>query len=204
MYLITDENNKTWRDIQWDVNTTHTEPNDNYHFYAYNSPIVALFMYPAYEGDVNNPKLWKGKGEECSRDEGFRRRFAKFTTLEPIEVTFPTDEQRLIYGFINALTVAQNKKFNDWAMKYLKKEDQSIETAKKLLDEDGIMFDDKCGCAYALVAAIEKSDFLRYPAYSSHRAWHDSLDQRLPLDLEQGAQVALTVPFEDIVQILGS
>lgn len=201
MYLITDADNKTWRGEQWDTNITHTESNDNYHFYAYTNPLTALFMYPAYEGDINNPRLWKGKGEELSRDEGIRSRYAKFTTLEKLEVTSPTEEQSMIFGFINALTIARNKTFNEWAMKFLKKEDETLETANKMLDE--IMFDDKCSCAYALVAGMEKKDFHRYAAYSSHRAWHDSLDQKRVLDLEQAAQVALTVPFADVVQILG-
>lgn len=200
MYLITDEENKTWRGNQWDVNITHTEDNDNYHFFAYTNPLTALFMYPAYEGDINNPRLWKGKGEERSRDEGIRSSYGKFTTSEKLEVTFPTEEQSMIFGFVNALAVAHNKTFNAWALKYLKKEDESLESANKMLDE--IMFDDKCSCAYALVAGIEKKDFHRYAAYSSHRAWHDSLDQRLSLDLEQAAQVALTLPLEDVVQIL--
>jgi hypothetical protein len=201
MYLITDSENKTWRGEQWDINVTHTEGNDNYHFFAYTNPLTALFMYPAYEGDINNPQLWKGKGEELSKDWGIRCGYGKFTTLEKLEVTFPTEEQSMIFGFINALAVARNKTFNDWALKFLKKEDESLETANKMLDD--IMGEDSCGCAFALVGGMEKKDFHRYGAYASHRAWHDSLDQRLPVDLEQAAQVALTLPLEDIVQILG-
>jgi len=201
MYLITDSDNKTWRGEQWDVNVTHTESNDNYHFFVYPNPLTALFMYPTYEIDINNPILWKGKGEDISREWGIRNSYGKFTTLEKIEATFPTEEQSMIFGFINALAVARHKTFNDWALKFLKKEDETLESANKMLDN--IVFEDNCSCAHALVGGIEKKDFHRYAAYASHRAWHDSLDQRVPIDLEQAAQIALTVPLNDIIQILG-
>ena len=65
-----------------------------------------------------------------------------------------------------------------------------------------INYDETCRCAFALEAAIEKQDFQHYPAYAVHRAWHDSLDKKVKLSLEQTAQIALTVAIEDIVQIL--
>lgn len=202
MYLITDEHDKTWRDIQWGPNITHSESNDNYQFYVYHSALTLLFMYPAYEGDTNNPKVWKCKPANLTRDDGFRQRFDTLTTLEPVEVVWPTDEQRMTFACINALAIVKNQDFNNWALKYLKKEDQSLEAAEKMLRD--IDYDDTCGCAYALTAAIEKKDFFRFTAYSSHRAWHDGLDTTTKLDLDQTAQVVLTVTLEDIVQILGS
>lgn len=202
MYLITDEHDKTWREIQWGPNITHSESNDNYQFYVYHSPLTLVFMYPSYEGDINNPKVWKCRANNLTRDEEFRQRFETLTTLEPVEVVWPTDEQRMTFACINALAIAKNKHFNDWAMKYLKKENQSLQAAQKMIRD--IEFDDSCGCAYALEAAIEKQDFLHFTAYSSHRAWHDGLDTKNKLDLDQTAQVVLTVSLEDIVQILGS
>lgn len=198
MYLITNSDNKTWRGEQWDLNITHAESNDNYHYFAYVNPLTALFMYPAYEGNINNPQLWKGHGEERSKDWVIRHAYGKFTTLEKLEVTFPTEEQSMIFGFINALAVAQNKVFATWALKFLKKEDETLETAQKMLAE--IMLENSCSCAYALVAGLENKDFHKYAAYASHRAWHDSQEQ---IDLEQAAQIALNVPLEDIIQILG-
>jgi hypothetical protein len=207
MYLITDEHDKTWRGIQWGPNISHSEENDNYHFYVYHSPLVLLFMYPAYEGDINNPRVWKCQGKNLTRDEGFRQRFETLTTLEPVEVVWPTPEQRMTFALINTLTVNQNKYFSEWAMKYLKKEDQSLEAAQKMIKD--VDFDAACGFSFALEAAIEEQDFLRFPAYAVHRAWHDSLDTKVKLDwsghcLEQTAQIVLTVSVEDIVQILMS
>ena len=202
MYLITDEHDKTWRDIQWGPNISHSEANDNYQFYVYHNALVLLFMYPAYEGEINNPKVWQCQGQNLTRDEVFRQRFETLTSLEPVEVVWPTPEQRMTFALINSLTVSKNKYFSDWAMKYLKKEDQSLEAAQKMIKD--IDYDLQVSCAFALEAAIEKQDFLRYPAYATHRAWYDNLYTKVKLDLEQTAQVVLTVPVEDIIQILAS
>lgn len=202
MYLITDSDNKTWHGKQWGVNVTHIEDNDNYHFSTYLNPLTALFMYPAYEGCINNPILWKGIGEEISQERGIRNNYRKFTTLEKIQIDLPNEEQSMIFGFINALTVSRRKLFNKWALSFIKKENETLESANEMLEN--LVYEENFSCACALVAGIEKKDFHKYAAYASHRAWHDSLDQKLPIDLEKSAQVALTVPLNDIVQILQS
>lgn len=199
MYLITNPDNTTWRNVKWGENITHSETNQNYQFVAYTNPSIALFMYPAYEGNISNPSLWKGIGENPTKDENIRVKYEKFTTLEKIEITLPTEEQSMIFGFINALAVTQHKIFNEWSVKFLKQEDVTLESAKNMIK---YMYEESCACAYPLVAAIEKNDWRQYAAFASYRAWNDSLEQNNPIDLEKAAQVALKMPLEDIVAIL--
>ena len=199
MYLITNSDNTTWRNIQCGENITHSESNPNYQFTAYSNPSVALFMYPAYEGNVPNPSLWEGAGENITRNDKIRIKYEKFTTLKKLEVKLPTEEQSMIFGFINALAVTNHKVFNEWAIKYLTREDTTLESAHKMLD---YMYEESCAAAYPLVAAIEKNDFRQYAAFSSYRAFNDSLEQNDPVDLAKAAQVALTMPLEDILKIL--
>jgi len=206
-YLITDQDNKTWRDIQWGENVTHEEENSNYHFVVYNSPQTACYMYPCYEG-TKNPKLWTATGEHLAVAEGFRSKCAKLTTLNEFPITLPTNEQRINFGILCAVNVAQSPQFMEWSLKYLRGEDQTKESAQKLSDELIAKFDaeapeDYTSCCYAVLASVMLDDPALFAANAAHRAYHDSLELPEPLNLEQTAQIANMVSAADIASLLG-
>ena len=132
-YLITDKDNTTWRDVQWGENVTHEEENPNYHFAVYNSPQAACYMYPFYE-EFKNPKLWAASGENPSRDEGFRTKFAKLTTLNQLTSTLPNKDQRITFAILCSMNLVMNPIYRDWAVRYLKGDDQTKESAKLVAD----------------------------------------------------------------------
>jgi hypothetical protein len=204
-YLITDQDNKTWRNIQWGENITHEEENSNYHFIVYNSPLVASYMNPCYEG-IKNPKLWTANAENLSRDDGFRSKFAKLTTISEHQIELPTNEQRINFGILCALNVAKYQPFNDWAFKYLRGEDQSKESAQKLNDEliaklDAEAEEDYTACCFAVLASVTLEDSV-FAANAAHRAYHDSLDFAEPINLDQVAQITNMVSAKDIANLL--
>ena len=208
-YLITDQDNKTWRDIQWGDNVTHEEENSNYHFVVYNSPQVACYMYPCYEG-TKNPKLWTAAGEHLTRDEGLRSKFAKLTTVNELPITLPTIEQRVTFGILCAMNLVLNPLFREWALKYLRGEDQTKESAhtvnEKLIAQLGTTVPrehEYTACCHAVLASVMLDDPALFAANAAHRAYHDSLELAEPLSLEQTAQIVKMVSAVDIANLLG-
>lgn len=211
-YLITDENNKTWRDIQWGENVTHEEENPNYHFVVYNSPQVARYMYPCYEG-IKNPKIWIASGENPNairgfpqKLDGFRSNFSKLTTISEFSVELPTNEQRINFAILCAMNVAQYNPFTDWALKYLRGEDQTKESAQNLNDKliaklDVEAPEDYTDCCFAVLAYVTLGDPV-FAANAAHRAYHDSTEFEEPLNLDQMAQIANMISAEDIAALL--
>lgn len=209
-YLITDQENKTWRDIQWGENVTHEEENFNYHFWVYNSPQVAAYMYPCYEG-TKNPKLWTAAGQHCTRDDKIRTLFSRLTSVKQLPMTFPTDEQRINFGILCAMNLVLNPLFRDWALKYLRGEDQTKETAKvveeKLVAQMGTPVPrshEYIGCTFAVLASVMLDDPALFAANAAHRAYHDSLELTEPLNLDQTAQIVNMLPAAEIANLLGN
>lgn len=207
-YLITDQDNKTWRDIQWGENVAHEEENFNYHFIVYNAPQVATYMYPCYEG-IKNPKLWLAAGENMTRDEGFRSQFAKLTTTKEFVVSLPTDEQRITFGILCAMNLVLNPIFRDWALKYLKGDDQTKATAHSVnekliaqLTQDVPKQHEYIACTHAVLASVMLDDPSLFAANAAHRAYHDSTELVEPLNLEQTAQIVNMLPAAEIASIL--
>jgi hypothetical protein len=209
LYLITDQHNRTFRDIEWGANITHEETNDNYHFPAYHSADVATYLYPSYDG-IREPKLWTAEGENPSRQEGIRSKYAKLTTLQEHSIQFPDNEHRIVFAILCAMNLVLNPLFREWAIKYLKGEDTSKESAKvlsdkllELLGDDTIPPDHQYfDCCHAVLAAVLLDDPALFCANAAHRAYYDSLDMGIDLNLEQIAQVANIVPAAEIATML--
>lgn len=208
-YLVTDQDNKTWRDIQWGENVTHDEENSNYHFEVYNSPQVACYMYPCYEG-IKNPKIWLcTTGDNLSREDGFRTRFAKITTIKEFPISLPTIEQRITFGILCAMSLVLNPLFRNWALSYLLREDQTQATAHNIneklvaqLGTEQVMEHEYIACCHAVFAAVLLEDPALFSANAAHKAYYDSLELKEPLDLSKIAEIVNLVPASDIAGLL--
>ena len=231
-YLITDQDNKSWRDIVWGENVSHTENNPNYHFSVFNSPQTATYMYPYYERTLHFPKVWEVKAENLARSEGFRSKFSKLTSLKEFKIALPTNEQRIVFGILSCMNLITNPIFKDWALKYLKGEDQTPESAfkvnEKLLEMMsctwmGTPENQYFYCAHAILTAVAINEPFVLPATAAHRAYHDSLNFNFEapthelkpeeikqisnmapeeLNLEQVAQIVNIMPAAEIASLL--
>ena len=217
LYLVTDQNCQTWREVQWGINVTHIQTNPNYHFPVYDNLSVAAYMYPAYDG-IENPKIWEAIGEGESRSQtGFRNKYAKLTTLREIPFQIPTIEQRISFAILCSMNLVLNPLFQTWALNYLRNVDRTKETAHVVSEEISKQSGSELplehqytDCAYAVLAAVlfnhpgNDTEVAAFTANAAHRAYFDSLDQEINLNLENLIQIVDLIPLEEIAQILGS
>ena len=210
-YLITDQDNKSWREVQWAENVTHEEENPNYHFTVYNSPQTAVYMYPSYERTIINPKLWECSATNPSRSEGFRSKFPKLTSLREFNIAMPTNEQRITFSILCCLNTVTNPFFKEWSIKYLKGEDQTPESAFKMNEKllsyldttwAGTPSHEYTNCCHAILTAIAINEPLILPASAAQRAYYDSLEFTQELNLEQTAQIVNIMPAAEIAALL--
>jgi len=206
-YLITNENDTTWRDVVWGPEVSHEVNEPNYFFEVYEHIPTALFMQHAYE-DIQNPKVW-----ECSIENPVKRGVAtlasKVTThkcITPLEIT---DDQRITFAMLCSLQVVLNPIFRDWAFGYLNGSDtdknKAIQVQEQLMlqigDENIPEAHDYISCAHACLATVFAEDIRHYAAYAAHRAYYDSPEQDR-IDIPKLSEIAVTVPREQIAEIL--
>lgn len=214
-YLITNQENTTWQGKNWGENVSHEESNHNYQYDVYQSPLVAAFMYPCYQGSIVNPKLWTAVGETQTSGDGLRLKFMKLTTLKEYPFTQPSEEQCIVFGILAALNLVQIPIFLDWAKAYLQGKDTTKETAElvsKQLHE--LLYEEPpeyISPAVTALSSVSQNNPRVYAANAAHRAWCDSFDENTPLNLgnaasdvnlHQLAQIALTLPPQEIVKLL--
>lgn len=204
-YLVTDQNDQSWRGVQWGPNVTNEETNPNYFFGVYNSLNTAVFMYSFHE-DFTQPKFWEA---DAHGSKEYRSEVSRATTLQPITPVYPTKEQRINFAILCCLNLVQNPVFLDWAKKYLAGEEApNPETVgAKMLDlqfkdTDPVEYD-YISCAHACLNAVmmEKPDF--FVASCAHRAYHDS-PANSRLDLGQIADIALLLERKQIHELMFS
>lgn len=199
-YFVTDETGKDWLGRQWTEETSFTEENPNYYFSCYQSPLVALFLSPAFDA-YKNPQLWLAEPYEEQKDYDFRHISAGLKVLRKISVPEITAEQRIVFGIVCALNVISNKVFVDWGLAWLKNEDRSVERARqlseKLLEQ---MWEDFVGPGHAACMAVLE-DVKLYAACAAHRAYCDSGAE--PLDLNQIATIVTMLSAQEIGHMLG-
>ena len=203
-YLVTDQKDQSWRGVQWGPNISHEETNPNHYFGVYKDLNTALFMYPYHE-DITEPKFWSIS--ESSDPKQYRSEIPKATTLEPVSVHLPTNEQRINFAILTCLFLISNKTFRDWAKAYLLGEqaDDPITVGNKLKESitvDGNPTqDDYFSCAHACLNSVMVENPNFFVAASAHRAFCDSPEND-PIDLAQIATIALSVSRKDIAQMI--
>jgi hypothetical protein len=213
MYFVTNQENKTWRGLEWGENVTHSEENTNYQFWVYESPLVAAFMSPMYDG-ITNPKIYTCVGDTSTAKDHLRHRFKTLTSLKIHPNIVPTKSQSIIFGILAAINTVQTSLFSDWAKKYLqdgivneeeisKLEKQIIQLAYDENDELNMPapYTSPCMAVFESV----KSEFPeKFAANAAHRAFVDYHDDIIssPINLHQLATIALSVPQLEIIKIL--
>lgn len=222
LYLVTNQENKTWRDILWGENVTHEENNANYHFAAYDSPTVASYMYPTYDGITTEPKIWEALAPDHleladpvgKRD--FRRKYPKLTTVQEVPFKNPSLEQRINFAILCSMNLVLHPTYRNWALNYLKGEDQTKETAhatsETLINQMGTDLPaehEYYECAHPVLAAVMLDQPAEFCANAAHRAYFDSLDGKNsilelcpPLDLHQLAEIANLISGPEIAEVL--
>jgi hypothetical protein len=206
---VTDQNNTTWRNIQWDENVSHQEENPNFYFPVYDDIYVASYMYPSYDS-IENPCFWEAVGENPIQSQsGFLKKYAKLTTIKKLDVVLPTTEQRISFAILCAMNLVLNPIFRNWAIQYLQGKDQTKETAHLVSEELSNLDWSKVPanhqyveCAYIVLAAVMLDQPAEFAANVGHRAYYDSLDLSNPINLNMVAQIASFVNPVEISQIL--
>ena len=136
LFKLTDENGKTMGDTQWGVGVTHEAKGDGTQLcsdgfiHAYESPLVAAFIYPQHVSWIK-PRLWEADAEEVVlRDGELKCGVKKLTTVKEIPLPELTTEQKVEVGIRCALQVYAELDFVQWAEKWLKNIDRSKAVAE--------------------------------------------------------------------------
>jgi len=201
---VTDQKDQSWRGVQWGLNISHEENNSNYYFGVYETLNTALFMYPYHE-DIDQPKFWRIA--EPFNSKKYRIEIPKVTTLEPIQVTLPTNKQRINFAILACLFIVSNKSFREWAKAYLLEEptDDPITVVKKIqistLQGDVPTQDDYISCVHPCLNAIMMENPNFFAAASAHRAFYDSPEND-PINLTQIADISLSISNKEIAQTI--
>ena len=171
LYKLTDENGQTRHKTQWGENISHTatgtgaELCSNGVIHAYESPLVAAFIYPIHV-EFNNPILWEAEGEVIARDWS-KCGCKTLTTLKQIPLPEISTEQRIAIAIRCAqLAYKDDPAWDTWASKWLSGEDRSGESAKAAWDASAASAAADADAAYAANAAA----YAAYAAYSARSA----------------------------------
>lgn len=190
-YLITDENNKSWRGETWGENVSHKETNSNYFFWTWKNPWVAAFLLPTQCRDLQKPRLWTCECADLSEidygsvshDYGYCRRYPWVKTIKEQEMWQPSNEQCITFAILCTWSLTENPLVLAWMRNWLLDIDRSPETAKKVRDS---LTNEMCQSfrtykkyytesAYALTqSVVEPEQTAFYSANSAYRAYSDS------------------------------
>ena len=204
LYLVTNEENKTFNNVLWGENVSHEEENPNHYFPVYNSPQIASYMYPFYE-IIKNPKIWSASSE-CPIQNHIRSHLPKLTTIEDIKFSFPSNSQRMNFSILCSLNIVTNQLFKTWAINYLKgnktKEAAQNLNEQLIQEKDVSQEDSYLACTYSLVSAVTIEDPIFLTACSAHRAYCDALTMKNPINLNQIIDIVNNLSDQEIVSVL--
>ena len=136
LYKLTDSEGYTKNNTHWSVGTTHSlEVKLNPQLcsrdvlHAYTSPLLAALMYPAHI-DFKNPLCFTVDGEIAVTD-GTKVGCFSLTVTGTFVLPELSLTQRIAFGILCTLELlsGKDKKFTQWAEKWLSNEDRSIVAA---------------------------------------------------------------------------
>lgn len=200
-FLITN-NNKTWNNIELISNLPIQESNPNYYFQTFNSLNLAKFLYPSYF-NCPNPILWQVSSQELPiKSNGFLNYYSIIIPEKPLEIVFPSHQQKLLFAILTAFNVVQNPLFLKWIKRYLNdfdlKATQTLSNSLYELYEANLSPQNQYfNCLHPLLFGILNNKE-EYFAYSVIRAYYDFPN----LDLEKIANIILNLNFQEIKEIL--
>ena len=133
-YKLTTQNLTTYNGFQWEVGKKVTTSGRNelcsdgwLHYYHH--PFLAVIMNPRH-ANITNPKLWKVEAEGIHKNDlGRKGGCTEMTLLEEIPMVNPTLNQRIAFAILCAKKVYSDKKWNEWADKWLRNENRTKKSA---------------------------------------------------------------------------
>lgn len=200
-FLITN-NNKTWNNIELIPNIKLIESNPNYYFQTFNSLNLAKFLYPAYF-NCSNPILWQVSSQELPiKSNGFINYYSEIIPEKPLQIDFPSHQQKLLFAILTAFNIVQNLLFPKWIKCYLNDSDlkatQTLSNTLYELYEANLSLQNQYfNCLHPLLFGILNNQE-EYFTYSVIRAYYDFPN----LDLEKIANIILNLNFQEIKEIL--
>lgn len=203
-YLVTDQKDQSWRGVQWGPNTSNEETNPNFHFGLYTELNVAKFMYPYHE-DIAEPKFWKAEAS-VTPSKHYYLTAPKATTLEPVSVTLPTNQQRINFAILACCHLVSNPVFREWAKAFLlgQPTEEPLKVGQKVeesLFKSQDPQNDYTSCVHACLNAAMVEHPAFFAASAAYRAFTDSPPDD-PISLGQIADICLTVEARDIATLI--
>ena len=202
-YCVTNADNSDWLGRNFKINEVLSEINSNYYFSMYCSPLVATFMAPGYEQTAE--KIWEVNAEPLI-NLTHRLWTDSIKIIQEVEVPSLTKEQRIAFAILVAYQATNNPNFLKWALNYLSNKDKTQETIENVVAQ--LVNDcssDKIPEEYNLVdncfPALETCINNNYPLYASasgHKA------AATGVDLQQAAEICISLNQEQIAELLGS
>lgn len=203
MYLITKNDNKTERDVLWGEEVTNEELNSNYYFTIYDSPEKAVYLYPFYEETAFDKILWNIETLSEILNGGLRSRCSKVKTIKKHDISFPTPEKRITLAILCAYNLIKNEEFKSWALSYLSGADISKESAYKLHTKlQTAEEEEELDCAFPTLSSVFLNSPEQFSANAIHRAYCDSIDLKIDLDLDQLIKIVNVLTNKEISDML--
>jgi hypothetical protein len=134
VYKLTDQNGQTYRQTQWGPGVTHTAPGagnlcTSGWIHAYTDPVLALLLNPIHS-NFDPPRLWEAEGEVGTTDRGLQVGCTTLTTVRELRVPTITTEQRVTFGILAARCVCKDRRWCQWAARWLDGTDRSPAAAR--------------------------------------------------------------------------
>jgi len=204
-FLITKDDNKTERDILWGEEVTNEELNSNYYFTIYDSPEKAVYLYPFYEETAFDKILWSVETLSEVLGSGLRNKCSKVKTIKKHDINFPTAEKRITLAILCAYNLVKKEEFKNWALSYLSGKDNSKESAYKLHSKLQISEEEEeegLDCAFPALSSVIFNAPEQFSANAIHRAYCDSIDLKIDLDLDQLIKIVNVLTNKEISDML--
>ena len=202
-FLITKYDNKTERDILWGEEVANEELNSNYYFTLYDSPQKAVYLYPFYEETAFDKILWSVETMSDVLDGGLRNRCSKVKTIKKQDIVFPTPEKRITLAILCAYSLVKNEDFKKWALSYLSGKDISKESAYNLQTKlQTVEEEEELDCVFPALSSVIFNTPEQFSANAIHRAYCDSIDLKIDLDLNQLIKIVNVLTNKEISDML--
>lgn len=173
-------------------------------FMVYKSPLIAALIYPSVENNTDF-KIYEAHGTP-KQDRGYYCHFDEMQIIQECIFTRPEVEQYAIFAILCSLCTTDNKIFQNWAFDYIIGKDRTGETAfeihKKILESMHENPNDLISSCFPTLSCVMLSQPLFFAGSAAHRAYHDCIDQKNPLDLEKLALIATQLTTEKIYDML--
>lgn len=133
-YKLTDQNMRTYEGYQWRLNKLHKTSGEGnlcgpgwLHFYS--DPLLAVLLNPIH-ASIDNPRLFQaGVSGKHKDDNGLKEGWSEAKLIKELDVPVISLNQRIVFGILCAKKVCNDKDWNDWADKWLSREDRSRDAA---------------------------------------------------------------------------